>query len=85
MFEEKVFQKHLVPRKPSPSNIRRKVCSFKMMSAIVEVGLNSIFPLLNLKVGNVKDKKDTENYEKETIESDDKNFVFPTWLENVMF
>ena len=56
-----------------------------MMSAIVEVGLNSIFPLLNLKVGNGKDKKAKGNDEEETIESDDRNFVFPTWLENVIF
>ena len=49
------------------------------------MGLNSIFPLLNLKVGNGKDKKDEGNDEEETINSDDSNFVLPTWLENVIF
>ena len=55
------------------------------MLAIVEVGLNSIFPLLNLKVDNGKDKRDEGNYEEETINSDDRNYAFPTWLENVIF
>jgi hypothetical protein len=79
MMGEKVCQRHLVPRKSSNSNIRRQLCSYIMMSAILEVGLNSIFSLLNLKVVSGKEKKDKGIDEEETIESDDDNFVFPTW------
>ena len=48
-----------------------------MMSVIAEVGINSIFPLLNLKVGKGKDKKDKGNNEEETISSDDRRKNIP--------
>ena len=57
------------------------------MSAILEVGLNSIFPLLNLKMRN-KSKQELDNDEEDEDKIDESNiskFDFPSWLENVTF
>ena len=77
----------LVPRKSRFSKTKRKLGSYQIMSAILEVGLNSIFPLLNLKMGNkTKEELDKDEEDEDEInESNSSKFDFPSWLGNVAF
>ena len=71
----------LVVRK---TNSKRKPGSYQVMTALVEVALNSIFPLLNLSIGSKRKKSvDIDNEEKEL--DLDRKLDCPAWLKNVRF